>query len=77
MYMLKVWSGDLLKKKLNWKQTSMSSQLEYHPCFDIQSCTTSPKPDASCQNSPKDSLSQVGTNWHFVLEAQTNMSLHV
>ena len=75
--MWKVWSGDFMQTKPNWKQTSTFSQLEYHLCSDIQSCTTSPKPDASCQNSPKDSLSQVGTKWHFVLEARTNMSLHV
>ena len=66
-----------MQTKMNWKQTSMSFQSEYHPCSDIQSCTTSPKPHASCQNSPKDSLSQVGTKWYFILEAQTNMSLHV
>ena len=68
---LKVWSEDLLKMKLNWKQTSTFSQMEYHYCFGIQFCTTSPKPDASCRKS------QVGTKWHFVLEAQTNKSLHV
>ena len=63
--------------KLSWKQTSTFSQLEYHCCFDIQFCTTSATPDASCWNSLTGSLSQVGTKWHFVLGAQTKMSLHV
>ena len=40
MYMLKVWSGDLLKKKSNWKQTSRSSQLEYHLCNRVRRRTS-------------------------------------
>ena len=59
------------------RHSSLILKEVLHPCSDIQSCTTSPKPHASCQNFPKDSLSQVGTKWCFVLEAQTNMSLHV